>query len=69
MAERLMASLKDHTAQVAKTLLDTLYKATDSCRTLSHELNPYFMYDLDLGAVLKRIVGQMEKNHDRRLLI
>ena len=65
--EMLMASLKDHTTQIAKMLLDTIYKATDSCRTLSHELNLYFMYNLDLGVVLKKIVRQMEKNYGLRI--
>jgi PAS domain S-box-containing protein len=65
--EMLTASLKDDTAKLAKTLLDTLIKATVSCRNLSHELNPSSIYGPDMGATLKKIAEQMEKNHGLRI--
>jgi PAS domain S-box-containing protein len=62
-AEMLMAPLKNETANIARTLLDTLSKAIDSCRTLSHELNPSSIYGHDLNSIIKKIVEQMKKNH------
>ncbi len=65
--EMLMASLKGKTLKIAETLLDTLSKATDSCRTLSHELNLTSMGSHDFGMTLKKIVDQMGKNHGLRI--
>ncbi|MFO8085942.1 MAG: PAS domain S-box protein [Desulfobacterales bacterium] len=61
--EMLTVSLHDETAKIAKTLLDTLSKATDFCRTLSHKLNLSSVYSSDLGTIFKKIVEQMETNH------
>lgn len=65
--EMLMASLRDERIQIAETLLDTLSKATESCRTLSHKLNLSSIYCPDLGVTLKKIVDQMGKNHGLRI--
>ncbi len=65
--EMLKASLEGETIKIAETLLDTLSKATESCRNLSHKLNLSSMYCPDLGVTLKKIVDQMEKNHGLRI--
>lgn len=65
--EMLITSLKGKTLNIAETLLDTLSKASDSCRTLSHELNLTSMDTHDIGVTLKEIVDQMGKNHGLRI--
>jgi PAS domain S-box-containing protein len=61
--EMLIASLPDESIKKAETLLDILSKATESCRTLSHELNLTSMCNPNFGMTLKKIVDQMGKNH------
>ncbi len=61
--EMLMSSLQDTATGPASTLLDTLIKATDSCRFLSHELNSFSIRGMDLETALRNIANRIQENH------
>jgi signal transduction histidine kinase/CheY-like chemotaxis protein len=45
------------------TLYDTISRAIDSSRSLSHELNPAFLYGSDLGVILTKIADKMAEDY------
>ncbi len=55
--------LDEKTAPSAHTLYATLSRAIDTSRSLSHELNPSFLYDSNLGTALKKIATKMGANY------
>lgn len=62
-SEMLTDSLKGEKAQSAYTLYATLSKAMETSRSLSHELNPSFLYKHDLSGALKKIAVKMGENY------
>ncbi len=56
-------SLNGETGGSVHTLSETISRGIDISRSLSHELNPSFLYGSDLGAVLKKIAAKMAENY------
>jgi signal transduction histidine kinase/ActR/RegA family two-component response regulator len=65
--EILTDSLDEKTAPSAHTIYTTLSRAIDTSRSLSHELNPSFLYDSNLGTALKQIATKMGANYGLRI--
>lgn len=61
--EILTDCLDEKTAPSAHTIYATLSRAIDTSRSLSHELNPSFLYDSNLGKALKKIATKMGANY------
>jgi signal transduction histidine kinase/ActR/RegA family two-component response regulator len=62
-AGMLMDSLSGEVAGSVHTLYDTISSAIDTSRSLSHELNPSFLYGNDLAGISKKMVDKMAANY------
>jgi signal transduction histidine kinase/CheY-like chemotaxis protein len=65
--EMLFDYIKNEPAQQVQLVCDILSEAMQTSRSLSHELNPAFVYGEDLGAALKKIGARMAETYGFQL--
>jgi signal transduction histidine kinase/ActR/RegA family two-component response regulator len=67
-AGMLTDSFGGETSGNVQTLYDTISRAIDTSRSLSHELNPSFLYGNDLAGIAKKMIDKMAVDYGLNIM-